>query len=137
MTTFRNPEIEKLWESWRKMREDLQDSSSDSFDPEKYGKLMVASWPYFFEMMCIDDAELSRDYVLLYAEMWGLFDPLYDSEANFLCDDYECEIAASFHDDLIAAARERELTIDDDGILSFGDWKVDTATFEMPDDLPY
>ena len=42
MTTFRNPEIEKLWESWRKMREDLQDSSGDSFDPEKYGKLMVA-----------------------------------------------------------------------------------------------
>lgn len=136
MKAFKNTKIEKLWKSWSKMRDELKEDNGDSFDTEEYSGLMVKSWPYFYEMMRVDDAVITRDHVLLYAEMWGLFDALYDSEAIFLCDNYECEIAASFHDDLIIAARDRELSVDDDGILSFGDWEVDTATFEMPEDLP-
>ena len=124
MNTFINPEIEDLWKSWKEMREEIRRTHGSTFKAKKYRDLMVKTWPILYEMLCVDDAEVNRDHILLYYEICGLFDSLLDGDGhiiveNYLCDDdYEwclddaCYYAALFHLDLMDSFRNKTIGFD-------------------------
>ena len=147
MSKFKNPEIEALYHEWLHLSTEVSLKNGESFELEKYSDLMVRSWPFFFEMMCNDNAVITRDYVFLYYMMCEfstavntLSISMIDNEEFHMPE--ELSVAQFFHAKLLGNAEEQTFQFDDNNNLLVRRYalrqdspvyKIDPNTFDLSD----